>query len=317
MVNGGVLTGLSLASGATSALTMGNLTRNSGATLNVTGVNLGSNANVLTFSGGLTATNGAAGAFSANGYQYFGTGAGGTVGNIVPFAEINGGGNSGYFATYTANGIAAFTNYAAQSFGATGPLAATTATDIVKWTGTGAGAVTLTANANQAVGAMVFVNGLTTAAAVAINTSGAFSVSSGAILTLNTTLGNGVTFTASAGNPFLLTGETIVFQNSSAQTNLTGPLTGSGSLVLAGNNTLSLGTAVNSYTGGTWINSGTIINGNSGNFGTGAITFSNGTLQTTTANQTFSNALNLSGLLNATTQPIVFTGPVNLTAGFR
>src|SRR5204863_123593 len=52
----------------------------------------------------------------------------------------------------------------------------------------------------------------------------------------------------------------------------------------------------------------------SANFGTGAVTFNGGTFQTNAGNQTFSNALNLSGPVNFTNANVVFTGPTALTA---
>ena len=68
------------------------------------------------------------------------------VGNILTFAEVNGGTNTGDFATYTASGIAPFANYVTQSYSASGTLSTTLSTDIVKATSTAAAAKTLTAN---------------------------------------------------------------------------------------------------------------------------------------------------------------------------
>src|SRR5206468_1386280 len=98
------------ASGST--LTINTLARTVGATVNFIGGTgnaspLGATTNgalnKIVVGSGLTSTNGTAGTFSSNGSQYFGTGASG-VGNITPFAEVNGG-TATNFATYPANGI--------------------------------------------------------------------------------------------------------------------------------------------------------------------------------------------------------------------
>src|SRR5262249_6177791 len=121
--------------GATCAVTSAGLVRNIGATVNFVGGTAnasprGTTANKLLFNSGLTSTNGTAGTFSANGYQFFGNGGSG-VGNIIPFAEVNAGPATD-FASYTANGVAPFANYITQSFSAAGNLAVSSASDILK-----------------------------------------------------------------------------------------------------------------------------------------------------------------------------------------
>ena len=257
--------------------------------------------------GGLTTVNGTLGTFTANGLQYFGNGTSGTT-NLVPALEINGGANTGDFATYGANGITAFATYFTQSFAASSTLAGTGPYDVVKVITTAA--ATLTAQPNQQFGALL----LNATGALTFNTNANFQVNSGDYLTIATAA---VTIQSSTTSPMVLPGETFVYYNSSGgNTNFLGLITGPGSLVLSGNGTLSLGTSVvNNYSGGTVINAGTVSNGGSANFGSGPITVNGGIFQTTTTNTTLSNALNLSGFLTIPSfSAVIFTGVTTLTA---
>ena len=164
------------------------------------------------------------------------------------------------------------------------------------------------------------VNSITTANALQINTNGTFQVNSGAYMTITSGLASSVNFSsAGPASPIVLPVETDFFYNTSGgNTNFGGAspslITGPGSLVLSGNNAIFLNTGVNSYTGGTFINAGTVINNGSANFGTGAITFNGGAMQTNAGNQTFSNPLNLGGPATFNNNSIVFTGPINLNS---
>ena len=286
-----------LASGATSVVTAGALTRNPGATVNFFNESgsypiangqttaflnstplPGTAANQLTFTN--LSTSQAVGAATA--LQFFGN-----QGNILPYAEVNGGANTGDFATYTTSGIATFTNYATQTLSGSGTLLNTFgASDIVKVTDSASG--TITTNANQSIGALVF-NNTGTNANVTLLPSGIFTIAGGSIITLNTggtasnILGNGT-----AGNAFSLPVETTLFQNASGgtlpasgtafaiNTIFTGPIIGAGSIVLAGVGAVSFGTTANFYTGGTTLDSGTLLYRNDGNFGTGPLALNSG-----------------------------------------
>ena len=225
------------AAGATSTLTSSSLARSNGATVNFIGgtanvTPLGTADNMLLFS------NLSANPTTTTALQYVGN-----QGNILPYGEVNGGPNTGDFATYTTNGIAAFSNYAVQNVSGNTTLT-NVAGDIVKIIATAAATITGPANA---IGALLINN--TSGAAVSFNPnfSSAGTITSGAILTLGSgaatdTLGGG-------SNPTLDLGtETIVFQNNSGTGNTTftgGYLAGSGGLTIAGANTLTLGNNTN------------------------------------------------------------------------
>src|SRR5262249_15410553 len=145
-------------------------------------------------------------------------------------------------------------------------------------------------------GALLIANNLSTVQITQLNTNGTFTVNSGAYLTQSNGTASTVNVTATAASPVVLPGETVFFANSNTQTNFSGPLAGGGSLVLAGNNVIFLGNAVtNTYTGGTVVNAGTVLTQGSGNFGPGAITLNGGSFNPNAAQQTFSNAVTLSG----------------------
>src|SRR4030095_6974971 len=121
--------------------------RNLGATVNFAGGTVSNGAqasplgvptngvnNFLLVNNGLTAVVGGAGTFSANGYQYFGNGATG-VRNLILFAEVNGNNVQatapGDWATYTATGVTAFTDYITQNFSGNGTATVTTPSDLL------------------------------------------------------------------------------------------------------------------------------------------------------------------------------------------
>src|SRR5262249_6391753 len=125
---------------------------------------------------------------------------------------------------------------------------------------------------NQVVGALVMQNAFeanptTNALPLQLNTNGSFTVASGAYMFLSTSglQTNVVNIQASANSPIVLPGETYLFQNSTGNVNFgnnTGnamtAIIGSGSLAIAGTNNVFLGNVTtNTYTGGTYINSGT------------------------------------------------------------
>ena len=72
-----------------------------------------------------------------------------------------------------------------------------------------------------------------------------------------------------------------------------GFITGAGSIVKAGNGTLTLSSGSNTYSGGTTINAGTLVAGNAAAFGSGAINVNGGTLDL--GSFAINNAVNVTG----------------------
>src|SRR5262249_32195542 len=208
-----------------------------------------------------TATNGTASTFSANGYQFFGNGNSG-VGNIIPFAEVNGGPATD-FASYGSNGVTAFADYKNQAFSAAGNLTVATPSDIIRINATGTAAYTITAPANATLGAINF-NNSASSVAITLSSNTTFTVASRAwVITGNNTqagsiLGGGSYVLPGPSGSF--TGEAIIFQDKTGFANqLVGPVTGGGSVVINGLGTLAYnqGAGGNSYSGGTILNSPT------------------------------------------------------------
>src|SRR5205823_49549 len=166
----------------------------------------------------------------------------GNGGGILPYAEVNGGANTGDFASYNQGGSIGVGPY----LGYVTSLATAVAGDIVKLTA--AAATTFTANANQSIGALLIVN-TSGNAVVQVNPTGTLTLTTGALMTLGSgtatvTLGTGAT------NAFVLNTEGFLFQNNSGSgnTNVNGPITGTGSLNIAGTNAVFLSTTVNTFT---------------------------------------------------------------------
>jgi autotransporter-associated beta strand protein len=245
----------------------------------------------------------------------------GNQGTILPFAEVNGGGNTGDFTTYGANGIVPFSNYLVQNLGS-----ATSATlngnsgDIVKVIagGSATGTITITGTFLQTIGALLFVNANSSATAttVQLNPNGLLTVNSGAIMTVGgTSAANAVTLGTGTGGSYFLPTESVLFQNNSGSGNtvFNGPIIGSGSLVIAGGNTVSLSsTNNNTFSGGTVVNAGLLIVNAASNFGNGTLTLTGGTIQSGSA-LTFSNPFNLNGNISFTSSSPIFTAAGTLT----
>ena len=241
--------------------------------------------------GGLTSNNGTAGTFSANRFQYFGTGSAGTA-NIVPFAEVNGPtaaatavtGLQGDFTTYTTTGITAFTNYITQNISAAGTLIATPlGNEIVKVIATGSTAFTITAGTNQTLGALFLTNNATavTVTTISMNAS-TFTLNSGAFMVNGSDTAGAI---LNSGT-LTLTGETFFFQNlnvnaATINRHLDGVISGTGPLVFGGTGDYVYNGTGNNYTGGTYINSTTdfFISNNTGAFGTGTVTLTGGEIR--------------------------------------
>jgi outer membrane autotransporter protein len=150
----------------------------------------------------------------------------------------------------------------------------------------GAGTLTLTGNNSYQGG-------------TALN-AGTLAVGSNTALGPGTlTFADGTTLQAAANgltlaNAMTLNGAGTVDSQGNALA-LSGPLSGTGSLVKIGAGTLTL-TGNNSYQGGTALNVGTLAVGSSNALGTGALTFANGTtLQAAATGLTLANAMTLNG----------------------
>ena len=295
--------------GATSLLTAAGLIRSPGATVNFIG---GSN-NVSPL--GTSTTNKLLFTTAPSGSLVFT----GNQGTILPFAEVNGtapsgGSGSGDFATYGANGITAFTNYATQTFAGSGTLTAPNANglDITKVVESAAGTITVPAGAIY--GALL----------VNVSSGVAFTLALAGTTTITNTfmptgtVGSGIAFLISGGS-INLTGETIVFQNVAAtgttnvQTNST--ITGTGPLVISGSGAFQLN-AANTYSGGTIVDAASnLYFGNASAFGSGAITLTGGAIAPNlAAGVTLNNAIVLNGAVsvNAQSGTVTFTGPVTV-----
>ena len=276
-------------------LTSAGLTRMIGATANfqaLTNQALGSAFNQIKFSTAPTLTLGSTAA----------TG-------ILPWALVQQVGSSNQdFATYGANGIVNFTNYA-TSIAAAGP------TSVVKLT------VGETLTANRVVGAII------SAAATATIAEAGFTltIAAGAVVQTNaTTLTiSGGTLDFGSAEGLLMVGPATV----STGITVTSSISGNGGLTItnAGTNTPGISlNAANNYTGGTWINGassiaaagGYVTVGNVSAFGNGPVTLTSGTFGNSIganfalANQIFFNN-SVVNLGNA--QRLFLTGPITLT----
>ncbi len=302
--------------GNTSVFTSTLLVRTAGATVNFIGgtsnaTPLGSSSNQLIFGNLLTTSSGTVGSFNS-GLQYLGN-----QGNILPYAEVNGGADTGDFATYGSNGVAPFTNYATQSFGGVGTLSAN-AGDIVKVIAAGNNAYTINAAANLSIGALLLVNSntgnqnITLSASGTATTPSSLTVSSGLIMNQNL----GTATNIISGGVVNLGGEGILFQNDAGTATFNTPVTGSNGLTVAGPGTLTLA-AANSITGATSLNQGVITLGSAASIGSGALTITGASTGTTTTLQgtqalTFTQAFTLNNANltfgNGNAVPITFTG---------
>ena len=150
-----------------------------------------------------------------------------------------------------------------------------------------AGTTTFDANVNVATLNATATGGINVASGVTIQTSGAQQYFSPIALT-GTTAGTNFTstagdVTASSAASITLNGNTLTVSNTGTASDLAGEITdgagGSGSIVKAGTGTLSIDNALNSYTGGTTVNAGTLNVNNSHALGTsGALTVNGATL---------------------------------------
>jgi autotransporter-associated beta strand protein len=242
----------------------------------------------------------------------------GNQGNILPYAEVNGGNNAGDFATYTTSGVAPFSNYATQAFGGNTTLSAT-AGDIVKVIAQGGSGFALTAATNLSVGALLVQNLITVASqTVNIIIPSSMTLSSGLLMFqgpgTGTNNGQGI-----IGGQINLGGEGVVFNNfvnnGTGTAVINSVLAGGGGLTLGGSGqTLALPNP-NIYTGTTTLNAGTASLGSASAFGNSGISSSlvltGGTLQGTAAltfPSTVALTLNSANVTFGGTVPVTFAG---------
>ncbi len=126
------------------------------------------------------------------------------------------------------------------------------------------------------------------------------------VINSNLSLANDITIRNSSTGNLSLTGTTalsnkVLTYDGTGATQVTGVVSGTGSIVKNDSGTVTLN-AANTYTGGTTLNSGTISTNNNAGLGTGALTLAGGTLVSTASN-TIANTGTLtadSGLTNLT-----------------
>ncbi|HEX3149406.1 MAG TPA: autotransporter-associated beta strand repeat-containing protein, partial [Gemmataceae bacterium] len=332
-----------------STLTFTSLVRNTGATVNFVGgtgnvsplgVTTGSTTNQLLVNSGLTSTNGSAGTFTANGYQYFGNGNNGFtstgVGNIIPFAVVGGGITTTPatdFASYSAAGITAFGNTAAgnnatSNFSVAGTLFVTSSNDIIRIKDTGTAAYAITIPNNTTIGALL-INSANTGGALSViwGAGSSLTLSGGAYISTGTTTQN-ILFGSTATSTLTLpgasggfTGETFVTVDKNGSSNrFTPTIIGSGGLVTNGIGAVIFDDTVTgtNYSGGITVNSGqTSVITTTASFGTGPITLTGGTFLPNANTYTLPNAVNLNGYITiqsgAANSAFIFAGPTTLT----
>ena len=175
----------------------------------------------------------------------------------------------------------------------------------------GSGAISVTLNTNAALNAIAFNNASNS---YELTGSGTISLVQGA----GAPLISGLAGSNSISNALLLTTNAIVTNASGTYLSLLGTIgsTNNSSLTKAGSGTLLLN-ASNSYTGGTFINLGTLVLGNANALGSGAVTVaSGGALDfSLLSNGTISNTFSGSGTITQIGEGTLTLG--DSTAGFN
>lgn len=121
----------------------------------------------------------------------------------------------------------------------------------------------------------------------------------------------------STGNGKLINNGTISFIDTSAGT-YSAPIVGSGSVVMNGSGSITL-SGVNTYSGGTAINTGTLIATNNSSIGSGGLAINNGATLQAAAPVSFVNSVVLTGQGNIDTNgnSIGLSGPISGSGGFN
>ena len=168
---------------------------------------------------------------------------------------------------------------------------------------------------NRSTGSFTYANVISGSGSIVKNGTGTQILSGTSTLagtiTINTgtlQVGNGGT-TGSIGTSSVTNNGSLVFNRSDAALVVSGKIEGTGSVTQAGTGAVTLSGA-NSYSGGTAINSGTLIAGATDTLGTGSVTVAGGTLSGSNATDvTLANAL----VAQASTNSVFFTSGKNLT----
>src|SRR4029077_679907 len=118
------------------------------------------------------------------------------------------------------------------------------------------------------------------------------TLSTGALLT---TGANAAAIASSGTATMNFANEGIVFQNATLGTTINPVVSGIAALTVAGAQTLTIpAVSINTFSGGTVLNAGTLTFGASSNLGTGALTLNGGTFSSAI---TIANPVNLNGLV--------------------
>ena len=283
-------------------LNVASATRSAGATLFVTGANL---ANAV---GGASDTGTQVLLGNGDSFLKGGGGAAGTSTiSIIPWLVANTSGSSstpGSFATYTATGVRMISTTTEMS----SSITAGSTTNVIT------GAVTLGADAT--VNALQYTGGT---GASNIGSGRTLTVASGGLYFSNNNAGIGAAGNATAGTLNFGSAEGIVWSLGSNTNSIGSVIAGSGGLTKSGTGTLTL-TRANTYTGDTYVSSGTMIVGdgtNSSKLGTtGDVFVAAGSLLDLRNNNTIADAskltLTLSGLYNGR---VALASGINETVG--
>jgi autotransporter-associated beta strand protein len=210
--------------GASAVLTFGSLTRNTGATVDFSGANLGTASDKIFFTAAPTTI--------------------GNNGGILPFATFK----TGDFATYDAtNGVKAFTAYASS-------IAAAAAGDTVKLQGTSE-----TVAANKTINALIINS--SNNSGVTINPGATLTLGSGAVMITEVSAFGGSIAAGTGGGvaDLNLGSEGFIYNNAFFADSVSVRISATNGVAFSGqpgNSNLSVnpGAAGNDYTGGTFIN---------------------------------------------------------------
>jgi autotransporter-associated beta strand protein len=217
-------------SGATATLTAASLVRDAGATLNVSGTNLGTSSNRILFPTAPTTV--------------------GNSGGILPYATFN----DNDFATYdSTNGLEAFTGYVTS-------IASAGSGDTVKLSNTNE-----TVSSDTTINALLISTPASGEGVVTVNPGATLTLASGGLVLLSSSIFATPTIKPGSGSgtaTLNFGSEGVVLRNTGSATSfLNTLLTGSSGLTLAGSSgvlQINPPSTGNTYTGGTSINSGTL-----------------------------------------------------------